>query len=99
MGWEVTGNKLIEVHDLSSRRPTFRANTGGIKEDFLIVAENHLGQKSNKKSILVEVVPVGVPPRIDQAKFREDLLNENGVVTVFVDPEKTLPFEKRSHQI
>ena len=97
--WEVTGNKLIEVQGLSSRRPTFRANTGGIKEDFLIVAENHLGQKSNKKSILVEVVPVGVPPRIDQAKFREDLLNENGVVTVFVDPEKTLPFEKRSHQI
>ena len=97
--WEVTGNQLIEVQGLNSRRPTFRANTGGIKEDFLIMAENHLGQKSNKKSILVEVVPVGVPPRINQAKFREDLLNENSVVTVLVDPEKNLPFEKRSRQI
>ena len=97
--WEIIGNKLIQVQGLGSRRPTFQANISGIKEEFLIVAENHLNQKSNQKPIWVEIVPVGVPPEIDQERLQSDLLNKDGWLVLLVDPDKTLPFEKRSRQV
>ena len=99
ISWQVEGNKQIKVEGLESRRPIFRGDQGGIKEDFLIVARNHLGQHSEKKSILVKIVPVGAPPQINNDQLFADLLNQDEVLVVLFDPNKTLPLEKRSVQV
>ena len=99
ISWQVEGNKQVKVEGLESRRPIFRGDQGGIKEDFLIVAQNHLGQYSEKKSILVEIVPVGAPPQINDDQLFADLLNQDEVLVILFDPDKTLPLEKRSVQV